>query len=350
MSITRTSLLALLCALASAAPAGAVVGGEPVAPESVPWFANVGGCGGMLVAPDRVLTAGHCVAHVPLSNFAGVTVGTEVRRGTHYAMHPGWRHANGTNVLDDVAIVQLDAPVTSVAPVTLGGAVGAEAWILGSGRQFAPGTGHSESETFAASGLRQAVLRPMSDKQCAAAWKHRKGNGGERFDAARMLCAIDVDGLEPLSSGCNGDSGGPLYTGTAAAPVLLGVVSWGSTRCGADHTPSVFAEVARYRSFITDPSPTWAPTPTSPPRITGARRVGAKLTCAVAGYAARPTKVEVDWQRQGGRRVKHVGSARTYKVTSADAGHPLACSITASNDGGEADAPFATSAVVKIPS
>ncbi|MGZ8635254.1 MAG: trypsin-like serine protease [Solirubrobacteraceae bacterium] len=116
-----------------------------------------------------------------------------------------------------------------------------------------------------------------------------------------MLCAIDVDGREPLSSGCNGDSGGPLYTGTPAAPVLLGVVSWGSTRCGADHTPSVFAEVARYRDFITDPSPTWAPAPTSAARITGTRRVGAKLTCAVAGYTARPAKVEVQWQRQGAR-------------------------------------------------
>jgi hypothetical protein len=164
-----------------------------------------------------------------------------------------------------------------------------------------------------------------------------------------MLCAIDVDGLEPLSSGCNGDSGGPLYTGTPAAPVLLGVVSWGSTRCGADHTPSVFAEVARYRDFITDRSPTWAPAPTSAPTITGARRVGGRLTCAVAGYTARPTKVEVQWQRQGARTPKNVGHARTYKVTKADAGHPLVCSVTASNDGGISTAPFAPTSMVKIP-
>ena len=174
----------------------------------------------------------------------------------------------------------------------------------------------------------------MTDKECAAVWKHRRGNGGERFDAARMLCAIDVDGQEPLSSGCNGDSGGPLYTGTAAAPVLLGVVSWGSTRCGADHTPSVFAEVARYRGFITDPSPTWAPSPTSAAKVTGSRKVGGTLRCAVDGYVARPTKVEVQWQRQGGRKPKVVGHARTYKVVAADAGHPLVCTLTASNDGG----------------
>jgi hypothetical protein len=41
MSITRACLLTVLVALAAAAPSGAVVGGEPVAPESVPWFAEV---------------------------------------------------------------------------------------------------------------------------------------------------------------------------------------------------------------------------------------------------------------------------------------------------------------------
>lgn len=59
----------------------------------------------------------------------------------------------------------------------------------------------------------------MSDKQCAAVCKHRRGNAGERFDAARMLCAIDVDGLERLSSGCTGDSGGVLARGERPAYV-----------------------------------------------------------------------------------------------------------------------------------
>ena len=130
--------------------------------------------------------------------------------------------------------------------------------------------------------------------------------------------------------------------------MLLGVVSWGSTRCGADHTPSVFADVARYRDFITDPSPTWAPSPTSAAKVTGSRRVGGRLTCAVDRYTARPTKVEVSWQRQGGRRAKNVGHARTYRVTRADAGHPLVCTLTASNDGGSSTAPFATTSIVKI--
>jgi hypothetical protein len=164
-----------------------------------------------------------------------------------------------------------------------------------------------------------------------------------------MLCAIDVDGLAPLSSGCNGDSGGPLYAGTPQAPVLLGVVSWGGSRCGADHLPSVFADAARYRAFIADASPTVAPATASPARITGKRRVGSRLTCAATGYTAPPTKVAVAWQRQGGRCPKPVSHAKTYTVTKADRGRQLVRAIEASNEGGVADVPFGTSAIVRIP-
>jgi secreted trypsin-like serine protease len=53
------------------------------------------------------------------------------------------------------------------------------------------------------------------------------------------------------------------------------VVSWGGSKCGADRLPSVFAQVSRYRSFIADPSPTWAPAAAQPARVTGTRAVGA---------------------------------------------------------------------------
>ena len=55
-------LLAVAAALLAVAPAEAVVGGKRVDAREVPWFANLNGfCGGTLVAPDRVVTAGHCV-------------------------------------------------------------------------------------------------------------------------------------------------------------------------------------------------------------------------------------------------------------------------------------------------
>jgi Trypsin len=53
------AVLAGLVAVAGAAPASAVVGGQPVDAASVPWFGSISGCGGVLVAPDRVATAAH---------------------------------------------------------------------------------------------------------------------------------------------------------------------------------------------------------------------------------------------------------------------------------------------------
>ena len=49
-----------------------------------------------------------------------IQVGGAYHETARVAMHPGWRHENGGNVLEDVAIIELDAPVTTVAPVTPG--------------------------------------------------------------------------------------------------------------------------------------------------------------------------------------------------------------------------------------
>jgi secreted trypsin-like serine protease len=170
----RPALLgALAAACLAAAPAGAVVHGSPVDPAAVPWFASVGSCGGTLVAPDRVLTAAHCVGGRTPDMLGGVAVGGVARSPTHIAMHPGGRHRNGPeNFLDDVAVVELDQPVTGV---------------------------------------------PISDRACALAFRGYKGETSERFDP-RMRCAIDADGLPPLYSGCHGDSGGPLWSGTPGRP------------------------------------------------------------------------------------------------------------------------------------
>jgi hypothetical protein len=86
-----------------------------------------------------------------------------------------------------------------------------------------------------------------------------------------------------------------------------------------------------------------------PAKVTGSHKVGAKLTCRTSGFTGRPTKLAYQWQRQGGRKVVVVSHARTYRVRKADAGHPLVCAVEASNDGGIATVPFATSSIAHIP-
>ena len=124
----------------------------------MPWFAQVASCGGTLVTPDRLLTAAHCVGRQPASQVGQTLVNGQLRTITHVALHPGYRAKNGENFLDDVAIVALDQPVVGVTPVTLGER-DRPARIVGDGRSFAPGTGHSEAEILTGGGLRQATLR-----------------------------------------------------------------------------------------------------------------------------------------------------------------------------------------------
>jgi hypothetical protein len=195
----------------------------------------------------------------------------------------------------------------------------------------APGSGTSFDTT-----LRAAPLRVMSDAECTRKYRRARGNDGERFDARRMVCGIDIDGRSPLSSGCNGDSGGPLYSGTRATPVVHGVVSFGGLRCGADRLPSVFTEVSRYRAFVLDPTPAWAPSTRGSARIAGGRRAGARLACTAPRFENGPVRIATHWLRVDRGRQRIVARGRTYIIRRADRGHRVNCRVVGSNAGGYA--------------
>jgi V8-like Glu-specific endopeptidase len=322
-----------------AAPAEAVVGGTPVDEANVPWFASLNGCGGILVAPDRVLTAGHCVHGRTPDAIAQIRVAGTWRRGVRFAMHPDWRRANGANRLEDVAVIQLDAAVAGVPPVALGGPVPPRVTVIGRGLilGIAAPAGQQLDE------LRAAQLRPVSDRQCARAYRRERGEWGERFHASQMLCATDVDGLAPLSSPCHGDSGGPLYSGPDSAPVVHGVVSWGGDGCGLDRDPSVYAGVSRARAFIVARRPAWAPMPDGPSTVSGVARPGRTLSCGVSSWSAAPTRIRYRWEKwRGGAPVDTVGRGRRYTVKRRDVSSDLMCTVTATNAGGLVAAPTAS--------
>jgi len=55
------SLVLLLATLAAPAPAFAVAGGATIDIATVPFTASTTACTATLIAPDRLLTAAHCV-------------------------------------------------------------------------------------------------------------------------------------------------------------------------------------------------------------------------------------------------------------------------------------------------
>merc|ERR1712142_753058 len=84
--------------------------------------------------------------------------------------------------------------------------------------------------------LQQAALPLLSNEQCKRHW------GSNISDV--MICA-GADG----ASSCMGDSGGPLVCEKDNMWTLVGIVSWGSSRCSTS-TPGVYARVTELRGWV----------------------------------------------------------------------------------------------------
>lgn len=246
---TTLCLLAVVGALlVSTAPAGAIVGGSP-APET-PWVVALTDqsgnlfCGGALVAPDRVVTAAHCLterlALTARERAAGgvrVVVGRADRRteaGRVVAVTRLWRHPDFRDVTggDDVAVLTLAESVTSpTIPLVDAGdtasyAPGVEAAVFGWGRTA---EGAEPSQT-----LRKVRVPVQDDRTCTKAVP--------TYRPSAMVCAGYPQGGQDA---CEGDSGGPLVV----RGLLVGVVSYGRG-CARPGEPGIYTRLAAYRGQL----------------------------------------------------------------------------------------------------
>ena len=352
---------AAVAALAAvlAAPAGGVSGGREVSIARAPFVAKVGGCTATLVAPDRVLTAAHCVdGFNPTGQLVYVGVDPVKNRkapgiaASGFSVHPGYKLSfpfakkSPINAIavDDVALVVLAKPVTGVAPVRVAGRSdaalerpGRAARVLGYGLLQAP----SRAVPPRRARLHEGAVTVLSRAGCARAFP--------KAVTREMICHEDRDRGKPYTQACGGDSGGPLVVHGSRGPVQIGITSWGAevkdAGCGERDLPSVTMRVAAYRDWIMQRDPTIAPYPTLGPIVSGEPRAGATLMCA-ATMGGSPARLAYRWvttnfkgqlsDDNADRLTKPIRGATssTLLVTPQLAGRKVACEVTAKNRGG----------------
>jgi len=271
----RAGLLLLAAALPGlAAPATAQVspdlaGGRAADTLRYPFVAALsrtsGGarvyfCAGTLIAPDWILTAGHCFSAQGGARI-GVT-GLSVEVGNSWLrdippeaqvpvariyIHPRYDASRQDN---DIALVRLARPAGPLIADYARGprADPAQATVLGFGALYEGSlarTARLRNGALAsqvADRLRQALVRTIAPRACA----ERLGVGGAATGDVQICAGTGRDET------CVGDSGSPLVAeGPGGVDRVIGLVSFG-TGCAEDLPVTVYTRVSSYAGWIAE--------------------------------------------------------------------------------------------------
>lgn len=234
----------------------AVVGGQSAEPGTFPWMAyvldvrdnSVGQCSGTVVAPNLVLTAGHCAEDMQTGvvneasgyqvvtgnvDWDAPTAETQVSGVTRVIPCPCFDRRTDVG---DVALLELSTP-TSAPAVTFASSPrgGTKALLAGWGKT------HYNQE---------APVEQLQWAPTAVQPAERCEREAPPFSPASQICVVDTPARQ--TGACHGDSGGPLLM--AAPPAVGGMVQIGVTDHGygecATTSPSVFTRVDAISAWV----------------------------------------------------------------------------------------------------